>query len=465
MLKNPSAWGVPLTKNVKWLVDGTLLSDGTSLSSAIPAGGNPANLSLPGVVEGHSASGSEFSRSSSLATDFAVLHAAYIVNHTGGASSVICNERSDTMIYNSPNNYVWGGLDRLVWAGVQTPNSATAAQHVGRYVQTIRQSIGTNSNGTPLPQSQLWAACLEYRDNTGKPSSWVNASLTIEMDWIGNGPDDGNSRQVQSLVIAQNDPAGTPVEISSVIGIYLSGSSTGHGYRVFNVNIRFSMSVLDTTGSQQLPGAAAIRMAAGHSIAFEPTASNTLSYDATLGVLRWNQGSMSFPIGTGLSVGWANVCASNSSLPFYIAGNIIFLIGSSPYTVTLPSAVSTAAGTGFTFSMLGSAGVTIAPSGSDGIDNGPVVLRSSDRYHVVSDGTSWWREVFRTNSVSPRFTGPPVLPSYVVYGLPASPGTGAKAFATNGRKPSEGVGGGSGVEVFYDGVRWISGCTGTQVAA
>ena len=41
----------------------------------------------------------------------------------------------------------------------------------------------------------------------------------------------------------------------------------------------------------------------------------------------------------------------------------------------------------------------------------------------------------------------------------------AKAFATNGRKPSEGLGAGSGVEVFYDGIRWISGCTGSQVAA
>ncbi|MDR3536534.1 MAG: hypothetical protein P4L71_08540 [Acetobacteraceae bacterium] len=465
VLKSPSAWNVPLTKPVKWLVDGTTLPDGTSLSSAIPAGGNPATLSLPGIVEGYSASGSEFSRSGSSTNDFAVLHAAYIVNHTGGNSSVIANERSDTIIYNSPNNYVWSGLDRLVWAGIQTPNSTAAAQHVGRYVQTIRQSIGTNSSGAPLPQPQLWAACLEYRDATGKPSSWANASLTIEMDWIGNGPDDGNSRQIQSLVVAQNDPSGTPVEISTVVGVYLAGGSTGHAYRVFNVGIPFSIAVLDTTSSQQLAGAAAIRMAAGHSIAFEPTASNVLTYDSPTGTLRWKQGTLSYIVGKGLTVGWANVCGSNTSLPGYLAGNIVLLVGSSPYTVSLPTAASTPAGTGFTFSMLGTTSVTITPNGSDGIDNGPVVLRNSDRYHIVSDGTSYWREVFRTNSVSPRFTGPPVLPTYAVSTLPASPGTGAKAFATNGRKPNEGTGAGSGVEVFYDGSRWISGCTGSQVVA
>ncbi len=137
----------------------------------------------------------------------------------------------------------------------------------------------------------------------------------------------------------------------------------------------------------------------------------------------------------------------------------------SPYTITLPAANSVAAGTGFTLSVLGSAAVTIATSGSDTIDNGPMTLRQNDRYHVVSDASSAWREVFRTNAVNPRFSAPPVLPSYTVASLPASPGAGAKAFASNGRKPSEGAGAGSGVEVFHDGARWISVCGGAAVAA
>ena len=109
--------------------------------------------------------------------------------------------------------------------------------------------------------------------------------------------------------------------------------------------------------------------------------------------------------------------------------------------------------------------MTIATSGSDTIDNGPVTLRTNDRYHVVSNSNSAWREVFRTNAVNPHFSGPPVLPSYTVALLPASPGKGAKAFASNGRKPSEGAGAGSGVEAFHDGVHWISVCSGSAVAA
>jgi hypothetical protein len=465
VLQNPSAWNVPLTKSVKWLVDGTTLPDGTPLSSIIPTGGNPVSLSLPGIVEGLSATGSEFSKSASQSTDFAVLHSSYVVNHTGGTATVIANSRNDTIVYASPNNYVWSGLDRLVWAGTQTPNSATPAQHVGRYVQTIRQSIGTNSAGVALPQPQLWAACLEYRDATGKPSSWANASLTIEMDWIGNGPDDANSRQVQSLVVAQNDHTGLPVEVSSVIGIYLGGGSTGHAYRVFNVGIPFSTSVLDTTGATQMSGAAAIRLAAGQYVAFEATASNALYYDSPTGTLRWKQGSLTYPVGKGISVGWANVCTANTTLPSYLAGNIVFLLGSGSYTITLPTAASTPSGTGFTFSVLSGVVVTIATVGTDTIDNGPITLRQSDRYHIVSDGSGVWREVFRTNSVSPRFTGPPVLPSYTIATLPTGQSAGAKAFATNGRKPSEAANAGTGVEVFYDGAHWISCCSGVQAAA
>jgi hypothetical protein len=52
-----------------------------------------------------------------------------------------------------------------------------------------------------------------------------------------------------------------------------------------------------------------------------------------------------------------------------------------------------------------------------------------------------------------------------VLALPSLPGAGAKAFATNGRKPSEASGAGSGVEVFFDGNRWISVCSGAQVTA
>ena len=181
--------------------------------------------------------------------------------------------------------------------------------------------------------------------------------------------------------------------------------------------------------------------------------------------LKWYQGAQSFAVGKGISVGWQNVATTNLTLGSYLVGNIVFLAGSGIYTVTLPPANTVTAGTGFTFSTVGSGSPTIAPSPGDSIELGPVTLRQHDRYHLVSDGNSSWREIFRTNAVSPRFSAPPVLPSYTVASLPASGQAGAKAFASNGRKPSEAAGGGSGVEIFHDGLRWISVCSGTQVTA
>jgi hypothetical protein len=164
-------------------------------------------------------------------------------------------------------------------------------------------------------------------------------------------------------------------------------------------------------------------------------------------------------------VGWAGSYSCSATLPNYISGNIIFLEGAVPYSITLPPAGTVAAGTGFTFSVIGAGSVGILPSGTDGIDSGPVTLHLYDRYHIVSDGNSFWHEVFRTNATSPRFLGAIVLASYTVANLPAGIVAGAKAFASNGRKPSEAAGAGSGVEVFFDGQHWISSCSGITVAA
>ena len=466
VLQSPTTWGIPITKKVKWVVDGTTLVDGTPLASAIPTGANPVSITLPGIVVGNTTVCAEFSQAGSHPTDLAVLHSSYIVDHTGGSSGVVIgNTRTDTLIYGSPNNYVWGGTDRLIWTGIQTPSASTPAQHVARYMQCIRSTIGTDSNGVPLPQPQLWAACLEMRDTTGQSSSMSNATLTVEMDFIGNGLDDANTRLIQSLVVEQHDKSGTPVEVGTIIGVYLAAGSTGHAKNVFGVGIPFNNAVINTTYATQMPGASAIRLAAGHTIAFEATGTNNLVYDSTTGTLRWNQGSLSYVVGKGITVGWQYVAAGNATLPNYIAGDLVFLAGSGTYTITLPAASSVAAGVGFTFSNVGTATVTISPTGSDGIDNGPVTLRPNDRYHIVADGASSWREIFRTNSVAPRFTGPPVLPSYTVAALPTAPGTGAKAFVTNGRKPADAAGAGTGVEVFFDGSHWISVCSGTQVSA
>jgi hypothetical protein len=464
ILKQPTTWGVALTKKVKWIVDGTTLADGTPLAAGVPTGGAPVSFVLPGLVSGHTSSSVTTSLGSSQATDFAVSQSSYIVNHAGGQNgAVIANVRADTIIYSSPGNYVWGGLDRLVWAGTQTPSAATAAQHVGRYIQTLRQSATKDAGGRFLPQPQLWAACIEYRDTTGQPSSATNASLTVEMDWFGNGPDDGNYRTIQSLVIGQHDQSGAPVEVANIIGVYLGDKSSGSAKTVFGIGVPFSNAVLDTTFARQINDAPVIKMSAGQAIAFDSSGQNRLSFESSSGTLRWHQGDLSYAVGKGISVGWVNVYSSSATLYNYQSGNFIILAGNTPYSITLPAANTVGAGTGFSFSVTGSATVNLLTSLSDRIDSGPIVLRPNDRYHIVSDGSGFWHEVFWTNAVSPRFSGPIVLPSFQVGSLPVGSPAGSKAFAANGRKPNEVAGMGSGVEVFFDGQHWISCCSGSIV--
>ena len=57
------------------------------------------------------------------------------------------------------------------------------------------------------------------------------------------------------------------------------------------------------------------------------------------------------------------------------------------------------------------------------------------------------------------------LKSYTVANLPTSPTAGAIAYASNGRKPTESAGNGTGMLVFFDGTAWRSVADGTTIAA
>ena len=60
----------------------------------------------------------------------------------------------------------------------------------------------------------------------------------------------------------------------------------------------------------------------------------------------------------------------------------------------------------------------------------------------------------------------PNTSSYVVAGLPTSAKVGATAYASDGRKPGESAGAGTGVLVYYDNNNhWISVHSGTSITA
>ncbi len=285
-LQNPNNWGIPISKRVKWIVDGTTLPDGTPLASAIPSGTGPSSSFLPGIVTGNSAAAAEFSQCGSQSTDFAVLHSSYVVGHTGGPTGgvVATNQKSDTIIYNSPNNYIWGGLDRLQWNGVQTPDSNNPAQHVARYIQAIRATAGTDNNGNVLPQPQVWATCVQSVDQTGLPTSKTNAAQGMELDFHANGADDMNAgdggRYLASFALLQANTSGPPVEAANGLLVTLIAGHQGSFKRGIRVAAPFSQAALCTRWSQQLAGGHAVWLATGQHVAFSSDGSCYLTYDS-----------------------------------------------------------------------------------------------------------------------------------------------------------------------------------------
>ena len=247
------------------------------------------------------------------------------------------------------------------------------AQHVGRYVQTIRQSIGTDASGKALPQPQLWAACLEYRDTTGRPSSWASNSLTVEMDWFGNGPDDGNLRQIQSLVIGQHNTTGTPVEVfdslsASIWPVVRAGTHIGSSASMCRFPLPSSTPQVPSKCPVQRPYAWQRDMRSP----LNPPRPSACPMTAPRTRFAGTRGHCPMSSARASRLAGRMYAAAIPRLRISWPATLSFLVGNvSPYTITLPAASTVPAGTGFTLSELGMAAVTIATSGSDTIDNGP----------------------------------------------------------------------------------------------
>jgi hypothetical protein len=115
---------------------------------------------------------------------------------------------------------------------------------------------------------------------------------------------------------------------------------------------------------------------------------------------------------------------------------------------------ATAAGYGYLEAWQG-AGLIVG-TGSGGGAGGPVILRPqrATATQAVLDATGLF-----------TLGGPVRVGRFTVASLP-TPGTaGRVAFATNGRKPGEGAGAGTGVVVSDDGTNWIASGTGLAVTA
>ncbi len=311
-----------------------------------------------------------------------------------------------------------------------------------------------------IPTNPFHAAPKTYVDSqvlTALPKSGGTMTGPILL----SGDPTSSSQAATKYYVDNGVASALPVTGGTVTGpITLTVSPTIPGQVTNKQYVDTQVSGLLPLSGGTLSGTLALQ-----TIVFTATSSVNLAYSSNSGAIVAKYGATACAIGRGISVSFGIVFSASATLSATSSGSIVFLVGAGAYTITLPPASTVMAGTGFTFSAIGTGVASVIPASGDSIDLAPIVIRQYDRYHIISDGSSLWREIFRSNSVSPHFAGPPVLPSYSVVGLPASPGAGAKAFTTNGRKPGEIAGAGTGVEVFYDGSHWICGCSGLLVSA
>ena len=150
-----------------------------------------------------------------------------------------------------------------------------------------------------------------------------------------------------------------------------------------------------------------------------------------------------------------------------IGANLVLANGTlsaaaSPFSIAaLPAGVRPSSGDLVPFSR---GGANLAVSYADFI-SGARTLDASQMTVTPTGATATVKLCDLASFVGPRLPGPITLANYTVASLPNGQSAGAKAFATNGCKPGEAAGKGTGIEVFFDGSRWISVCSGSQVLA
>ncbi|MBV8398267.1 MAG: hypothetical protein JOZ17_05965, partial [Acetobacteraceae bacterium] len=465
-----------------------------------------------------------FNKVGSATTDTSVVNSFYYVNHQGGTGHVINNLAVGTAVTSSPADGIWGFLSTLSSSSGGGNGGNTG--HVAGYLQSVRNTVPIPSstitangagttvhvadvtnfftgytagvgnpvssanqlavtiNGKPYsvvactPDSpsatsgpgsltlstslapgdgaagqsvvgqvtgaNLWGSVIEYREQVDLPSSKSGYGQTLELDWFGNNLDDADTRCLISTVVGKNAVTGTDVEVGNVIGVWPgNGASTTSGASIkrgLQVNLAFSQAVIDVRNGTQRSGANAIWLADGQTVAFSKDGKWAMRYNA-----------------------------ARPGLEFLFSGSVLGAIDTlSRYTA--PGGFLT--GGAFVSNMSVTAGgAAFDARGATQSAGGNVVwLSDGHRIALSLDGT----RTIGYNSASGaiqiagpvQFGAPPLLPSYTVAALPASPAAGSKAYASNGRKNAEAAGAGSGVEVFADGSgRWISVLSGAPVQA
>ena len=155
---------------------------------------------------------------------------------------------------------------QIAVTGLSGPGTLTVSTNVtvadGTAGNTV---IGQNNPG-------FWGGLSQVIDTTGASSDLSGPLIGHEFNLFANGLDVAQKRHGLILVLGQNNTSGAAVEAVRGIGIAGPAAANGWFQDVIQIGAAFSHSALNLSlpGAVQLPGANAIWLGTGHSIAFDP---------------------------------------------------------------------------------------------------------------------------------------------------------------------------------------------------
>ncbi len=405
-----------------------------------------------------------------------------IVSHSGGSGLSYSNVTLTTTVndaVNSSGAFI-DGTSSDVYAFVSTLNvnsvtgsgaTPTDSQHVAI---TGAATKGTPVGGYPAGRvgAQMWGLWLPVVDSTNLPSTISGATTGIELDTDANNVDPDNSRKAFQFVLNEArslTSGGLPNEWA--YGIYFTTSATGFYKFQISAGGNYSIAVLDTRNA--FPGQA--KVSAGLT-----APSTTLAVTSALPFT--SAGVYGLPVSATnaatISVGGSRYTQVGCTLdgPGLTSGSLTF---TTPVSVADGTLGNVVLGNSRTIWMATGQQIALDYAGSanllyDTAVGGPHLTAS---LHV--DGAVTAAGGLATTAASVSDTaqiggaltvgggltvtaGYVALPSYTVGALPTAP-NGAVAYASNGRKPWEGAGSGTGVLVWVSTNRWLSLLSGTQV--
>ncbi|MGC8474783.1 MAG: hypothetical protein ACP5NP_00375 [Acetobacteraceae bacterium] len=458
------------------------LSVGGSITAAGTIIGGSVAVSQIGSQAQTLAAQIGLSRSGSGPTDAPVIESNLVVTHSGGGGLSYSNLALTTTVddaVNATGGFLDGTLSD-VYAFISNLNvnavtgsgaTSTESQHVAVTAATTKK-VPPGGYPSGRTGAQVWGMWVPVVDGTNLPSSVSGATTGVELDANANNTDPSNDRKAFQFVLNEAVPlasGGVPAEWA--YGIYFTTSPTSYYKFQISAGGFYSIAVLDTRNA--FAGTAKVTVgltAPSTTLAVDPAlpftsagvyglpVSSTNAAQTRVGATIYTQ------VGCTLDGGGKTSGVLTFTTPVSVADGALGsqVVGDSR-TIWMATGQQIALDYAGTANLL----YDVATSGPhltsslyiDGPVNAPAGIVAGS---IQSSGTAQVTGLLTASgglSVAGSYLS---LPSYTVASLPSAP-NGAMAYATNGRKPWEGAGSGTGVLVWVSTNRWLSALSGTQV--